>query len=592
MSYEVILHDAEQHQWLRFYEPLDTVSASLPGEVRPALQRIESLVEKDGLFAAGFLSYESAPAFDPACTVCPPSDLPLLHFGIYQAPEVIDTLGIPTGTSPLAWEPDWNLDSFTRAVTEIHEAIAAGETYQVNLTFPLTAPFSGNPRGFFCRLVHGQQAGYAAYIDLGRQVICSASPELFFRRDGSRIVMRPMKGTIARGLTSAEDQHRARQLQTSAKDRAENIMILDMVRNDLGRLAAPGKVRTTSLCDLEKYPTVWQMTSTVEADTSASFEQIIAALFPCASITGAPKYRTMDIITRLEQRPRGIYTGSIGYLAPQGRAQFSVAIRTALIDLEKKQAHYGVGAGITWDSDPETEYRECLDKGRILTRPMPDFDLLETLLWSPANGYFLLDEHLARLMASADYFDYACDPDRVRRHLQELARSLPANRHRVRLRLSANGLLRHNISTFAEGGQNLVRLRLANEPVERSNPFVYHKTTERTHYERAKTGLVDCDDVVLWNNRGNITETTIANIVVDLDGSLVTPPVECGLLAGTMRSHLLAKGDLIERTISLGDLQRCRRIYLINALRGWRQAVLVEGSLPISLLTERRDCLD
>ncbi len=577
MPSEILLHDAERRQWLRFQNPLETVAAYRPAEVRPALQRIEALVEEQGRFAAGFLSYESALAFDPACTVHSSATLPLLHFGIYRAPEVVAAPGFPAGTPPLDWQPGWDLDRFRRAVAAIREAIANGETYQVNLTFPLTAAFPDSPRDFFRRLVHGQHASYAAFIDLGRQVICSASPELFFRRNGNRLTMRPMKGTLARGLTAEEDQHLARQLQSSAKERAENIMILDMVRNDLGRLAAPGKVRTTSLCDLEKYPTVWQMTSNVEAETSASFEQIMAALFPCASITGAPKYRSMEIIARLEQRPRGIYTGSIGYLAPQRQAQFNVAIRTALVDRHDRQASYGIGAGITWGSDPEAEYLECLAKGRILTRPMPDFELFETLLWQPGKGYSLLEEHLTRLADSAGYFSYPCDPGRVRSYLQELARKLPAGRQRIRLLLTAGGILRHEVAPFATAGPVPVRLRLAARPIERSNPFLYHKTTQRTHYDQAKAGLPGCEDVVLWNAQGEVTETTIANIVADLNGTLVTPPVSCGLLPGTYRSHLLARGALVEQPITLDDLQNCRQVYLINALRGWRTAVLIRG---------------
>lgn len=574
MRPEVLLHDAERGEWLGFHRPLETITAYRAEDVRPALQRIEARVAKEGVYAAGFLCYEAAPAFDPACVIHSSPDLPLLHFGIYRTADVVVAPSSSNGVKPLLWQPAWDLDKFSLATADIHEAIANGETYQVNLTFPLRAPFDGDPWDFFCRLIRGQGCDYAAFLDLGRYVICSASPELFFRRDASRLVMRPMKGTIARGLSSAGDRLHAEQLRTSAKDRAENIMILDMVRNDLGRLADPGKVRTTGLCDLEKYATVWQMTSTVEAETPASFEQIMAALFPCASITGAPKYRTMEIIARLEQRPRGIYTGSIGYLAPQGHSQFSVAIRTALIDRQMKQAHYGIGAGITWDSDPAQEYRECLDKARILTRPVLDFDLLETLLWDPQEGYFLLDEHLFRLMNSAEYFDYPCDPDRVRDYLRELSRAMPAERQRVRLLLSAEGLLRHEVSPCAQDGAAPVRLRLARQPTERANPFVYHKTTIRSHYEQASFGLNDCDDVLLWNEEGEVTETTIANLVADLNGTLVTPPISSGLLPGTFRDHLLARGEIVEHVIRLKDLPRCRKIYLINALRGWRDAII------------------
>lgn len=576
--HHVLLHDAERQQWLSFERPLETVTALCPDEVLPALQKIEDLVENRGLFAAGFLTYEAAAAFDPACSVHPPVDQPLLWFGIYQAPHVAPAPLAPAAAAPLCWEPEWGLARFGRAVDNIHAAIAAGETYQVNLSFPLSTAFCGNPRDFFNRLVYGQHAGYAAYLDLGKDVICSVSPELFFRRDANRIFMRPMKGTSARGLTLVEDVQCKDRLRLSAKERAENIMILDMVRNDLGRLTEPGEVRTTGLCELEKYPTVWQMTSTVEAATNASLAGIMESLFPCASITGAPKYRTMSIIKQLEQRARGIYTGCIGYLAPQGRAQFSVAIRTVRIDRQSGRASYGVGAGITWDSHAAAEYQECLDKARVLTRTMSAFELFETLRWDADDGYFLLSEHIDRLTASASYFDYPCDPEQVIGYLRQAAQSFSGQHRKVRLRLTAGGDLAHEASPMPVPDENPVQLRLASAPIDRSDPFLYHKTTERSSYDNALAGGGDCDDVILWNQHGEVTETTIANLVFDMAGTLVTPPVASGLLAGTFRSHLLSLGQITEKVVSLTDIPACRQIYLINGVRGWRKALLTSQS--------------
>ena len=577
MTPEILLHDAARQQWLHFHSPLEVLSSNTPAEVQTILNTVEARVENENVYAAGFLTYEAATAFDPACQVSTSGNLPLVWFGLFESSTAVPAPAPSVEPVTLSWKPSWTKDEFSRAVAQVHTAIAAGETYQVNLTFPLESPFSGSPRHFFETLVHGQKAGYAAYLDLGEQVICSFSPELFFRKEGRQLLMRPMKGTRARGLTCQEDRWQADKLRASDKDRAENIMILDMVRNDLGRLAEPGKVRTTELCTLEKYPTVWQMTSTVAAESSASLAEIMSALFPCASITGAPKFRTMALIKQLEQSTRDIYTGCIGYLAPQGRAQFNVAIRTVLIDREKRSASYGVGAGITWDSSPAEEYDECLQKARILTRHMPDFSLFETLLWQPGEGYWLLNEHLDRLLASADYFDFPCDRHQLVTILQHVADSLTDTPYKVRLLLAATGAIHHEAVCF-DGAENdrLVRLRLAPDPINPDDPFLYHKTTVRGLYERAREGHPDCDDVILWTPAGEVTETTIANLVLDLEGSLVTPPVSCGLLPGTFRAHLLITGQLQERVVSIADLKRSKRIFLINALRGWREARLLE----------------
>ena len=570
--HQVLMHNAAQGQWLNFTAPVETVSALTCSQVLPALQQIEKRVECGSYWAAGFVTYEAAAAFDPACLVHAPSELPLLWFGIYPQPEIQARLVPASNIAPLNWRATWSQKRFTEATAIIHEAIASGETYQVNLTFPLTTPFAGPPEDFFPAMVQGHHAHYAAYLDLGRHVICSASPELFFSRQGQQLKMKPMKGTMARGITTEEDQRRAKQLTASVKERAENIMILDMVRNDISRLAAPGQVKTTGLCELEKYPTVWQMTSSVEAGTSASFAEIMQALFPCASITGAPKYRTMDIIRRLEQAPRGIYTGCIGFLGPDRQAQFSVAIRTALVDRERGTASYGVGAGITWDSRPESEYRECLAKAQILSRPMPDFALLETILWCPQHGYFLLQEHLRRLAGSAEYFDFHWDRRQAAKTLADLASTFDTGKKRVRLMLAADGRYCCDTAPAPQPDSGCTGLRLAERPIDPENPFYYHKTTHRDIYETALTGNGDYRDVILWNPAGEITETTTANLVIDLAGTLVTPPVTSGLLPGTFRAHLLARNEIRERRVTINELQTCQGIFLINSLRGWRKA--------------------
>jgi len=558
--------------WLLFERPLRILKASETAEVLPLLKEVEQAVA-EGRHAAGFVSYEAAPAFDPAFRVRPNSDFPLAWFGLYETPTVVELPANDDDPLPPEWTPSWDEGTFTAKVASIREAIAHGETYQINCTFPLRTDFSDDVFSFFIRFVRHQGASCAAYIDTGRFVVASASPELFFELEGGRLACRPMKGTIPRAPSWKEDAARRETLRTSQKDRAENVMILDMVRNDLGRLGGP--VEVADLFVMEKYPTVWQMTSTAITRTDAPLSAIFEALFPCASITGAPKVRTMEIIADIESTPRGIYTGAIGYAAPGGRARFGVAIRTALLDHEKKTGEYGVGAGITWESGPSLEYRECLAKGRILQRPLPDFEIIETLLWTPADGYSLIDEHLARMARSADYFDVPFDGDEARRVLETFAKSLSPVPHKVRLLLALDGTLRREGAPLPEAAsQSILKVVFAKSPVDATDPFLYHKTTRRTLYEEARIEAPEADETILWNDRQEVTEACNANLVVELGGKRITPPVECGLLAGTLRERLLREGDVVEGVVRLDDLRKAQKIWLINSVRGWREAVL------------------
>jgi para-aminobenzoate synthetase/4-amino-4-deoxychorismate lyase len=349
-----------------------------------------------------------------------------------------------------------------------------------------------------------------------------------------------------------------------------------MIRNDLGRVAETGSMQVPSLFEIERYPTVWQMTSTVTATSQRSVAEILTAMFPCASITGAPKIRTTHIIASLETTPRRIYTGCIGFIAPGQTAQFNVAIRTVLIDRENHQAEYGVGGGIVWDSTEQEEYAECLTKAHLLSGGWPEFSLLEALLWSPEAGYFLLDYHIRRLTDSGIYFGFPLDKAGVLEKLSRLAESLPGEVHKVQLRLASDGEITCRASPLtAVPKPPLARLRLSPKPVDSTDLFLYHKTTHRQVYEVARKACPDCDDVLLWNERGEITESDTANVVVELDGERVTPPVSCGLLGGTFRRWLLDQGDIHERVVPVDDLPRCSKIYLINSVRKWREVTWV-----------------
>jgi len=569
--------------WLSFNDPVEVLTARTPDEVFQCLEKIE----QSGLWAAGFVSYEAAGAFDDALKTHSPGNLPLLQFGLFQGLEKVD-LASSRDYSLGEWTPSVTRDEYFEAIASIKDHIAAGDTYQVNYTFRLNADFEGDPLPFFCDLAAAQQGGFGAFIETDDFAICSASPELFFELKDGIITSRPMKGTLPRGLIFSNDWKQAETLKNSPKDRAENIMIVDMIRNDIGRVAEAGSVETLSRFDVEKYPTVWQMTSTVKgrvgpdrrADRGRlgdpSLPNLFRALFPCASITGAPKAKTMELIRGLEKGPRGIYTGAIGFIAPNRDAQFNVAIRTAVIQNDK--AEYGIGGGIVWDSDAESEYEEAITKSRILARRMPVFQCLETMLWEDGE-IFLLELHLKRLAESAEYFDFKCDLEKIRDHLSRLEFN---ESMKVRLLLSKDGSFK--VEAFAGVIARACRLQrqdasatleIAKEPVDSKDVFLYHKTTNRAVYEKAKADFPNADDVLLYNGHGEITESCRANVVVELDGRKVTPPVSCGLLAGTFRDELLENGEITERAITLDDLKRADAIWLINSVRRWRPAVLI-----------------
>jgi para-aminobenzoate synthetase/4-amino-4-deoxychorismate lyase len=474
----------------------------------------------------------------------------------------------------LTWTPNISRDAYNAAIAAVRDHIARGDTYQVNYTMRLRTPFHADAWQLFLQLLRAQPNSYAAFLDTGRFAVCSASPELYLKRESSQLTMRPMKGTAPRGRYLREDRERANWLYHSEKNRAENVMILDMARNDLGRMADVGSVHVTRLFETERYPTVWQMTSTVQATSDAPLTKILQATFPCASITGAPKARTMQIIRELEPSPRGVYTGAIGFLAPERRARFSVAIRTAVVDRERAIAEYGVGGGIVWDSEAGDEYQETRTKARILTEPQPEFSLLESIRWMPDDSYWLIEYHLRRLRDSADYFDFAFDESTVLRALAEYAGTLPSEPQKVRLLMSRAGELTLSNAPITTQSEP-VTLTLAKTPVNSSDKFLFHKTTRRAIYDNALAERGSADDVLLWNERGELTETCNANLVVQFGSEYFTPPIDSGLLNGTFRAALLDQNKIKERTITWDELTDATALFRINSVRGWQKAILI-----------------
>jgi len=560
---DVIFRDNKKGRWLLFREPVKIVATRQLHEVRPCLDMIESAVERDHVCAAGFLSYEAGAAFDPAFPIRKDAEFPLLWFGLFKKVETrekLDSGEIP----PLVWTPDVSFEDYRHTINRIHQAIQRGETYQVNYTFPFKAPLNCEPEKLFRSIVATFPSTYAAFIDTEDFSIASFSPELFFERNGSRLVSCPMKGTAARGRSFEEDEACAQRLQTTPKERAENVMIVDMIRNDMGRIAQTGSVCVERLFEVQRLPTVLQMTSTVSCKTDASLAEVFGAMFPCASITGAPKANTMRLIHELEPEPRRIYTGTIGYLEPGKIGTFNVAIRTILANKRTREMKYGVGGGITWDSTAENEYQECVLKARKVSNPMPAFKLLETMLWTPEEGYFLLNEHLARLELSAKYFQFIFDAGATRAYLQAIK---PGVSSRVRMTVDSNGVIAHTVARFDGGIRPEVRLKVAPAAINSNNVFLYHKTTNRDFYPILNRG--DCDDWILWNERGEVTETTIGNLVFEKSGEFVTPALQCGLLPGTFRKSLLEQGKVKEDIVKLSDLGGYEKVYRVNSVRKW-----------------------
>lgn len=593
--------------WL-FPEAQEVIRASTIEEVIPALVAVDQAT-RAGRWAYGFVCYEAAPAFDPALTVravdgaSPVSPhttgrLPLVWFAITEPPTSSTLADLPdTGpyridaTSPrhlqggaldARWGWDWTESEHAERVARVQDAIAAGETYQCNLTTRLRARFSGDPTSWYRDLAARQHGGFHGLLDTGDHTVVSASPEGFLTWQGNRLTVVPMKGTAPRGVDHDSDRWLRDELRTSGKERAENVMIVDLVRNDLSRIALPGTVRTTRLLDCERYRTVWQLTSTVTADVPpvAGLADMFGALFPCGSVTGAPKARTMALIADLEDEARGVYCGAIGWVAPPTeptRARFSVAIRTAVIDNATGDVVYGVGGGITWDSTAPAEFAELATKAHVVTTADPGddhpFAVLETM--AVRSGHIdHLDRHRTRLLATADWFDIGVDHGRLESLLTELARGPDRI---VRLRLHRDGSLEHDSRPLPSPASAPTRLALDTVATPDS-AWRRHKTTRRTAFELARQRHPHVDDVIMVNAAGRITETTIANIAVRLDGRWCTPPVTDGLLPGVGRAAMLAEGRLTQRSVPADELPRATGLALISAVRGWRPAQLVAGT--------------
>ncbi len=564
--FEFPLSSGQRHP-LAFHAPRETLIAETLDEVRQVIRDAETHA-RNGAWVLGFVSYEAARAFDSRFAVQGNSEFPLAWFGIFDSaiPYEFDAVDGPVFSS---WNPNVGRETYESDIAAIRQAIFDGDVYQVNHTLRLHSSYSGNGISLFHSLRNAQPNSYAAYLNIGQWKILSVSPELFFRREGNAITTRPMKGTIGRGRYPEEDQAMAERLQTSEKDRAENLMIVDLLRNDLSRIALPNTVKVHELFSVETYPTVHQMTSMIAAETKpgTALDDIFAALFPCGSITGAPKMKAMEIIAEREKVPREIYCGAIGLLKPGGNAVFNVAIRTVLLQDSDRTATCGVGSGIVWDSTGDGEFSETILKSGFLNRQEESFSLIETLRLEEGS-FVRLGYHVARLAASARYFNRQFDASQCIAKLQDFAAICGKSAYRIRMTLDSAGNLNIEASDLPKEAPPHPQFALSGFPVSRDSIRLFHKTTNRGLYEKATASFPDAFDVLLWNEQGEITEFTKGNIVLSIDGRLLTPSIDCGLLDGCLRRELIEKGEITEANLTLTDLDRAEQIWFINSLRG------------------------
>lgn len=573
----------------RFYGcPRGIITCSDPDAIPAAFAEME-LALAAGHHLAGWCAYELGYGLEERLrNLAPPPSGPLLWFGIFGPPQLVPAAVLDqaldpvrhSAAHPLALDhvtPQISRDAYMAALARVHGHLLAGDIYQANFTYPLAFALNATPLALYRRLRRAQPVSYGAWIFTGDRHIISASPELFLDKEGACLTARPMKGTAPRGPDLAADDRAAAALAGDEKSRAENLMIVDLLRNDLSRIARPGSVQVPQLFAVERYRTLLQMTSTVTAEIAPDLplHDIFRALFPCGSVTGAPKIRAMEVIRSLEAGPRGVYCGAIGHVTPDRDFCFNVPIRTLTLTPGESprqwQGVMGVGSGIVSDSDAAAEYEECLLKGRFLTAPPPDFDLLETLSWSPDEGFRHLPRHLDRLAASAERFAFALDRDDVQERLQALAADLPPIPHRLRLLLARSGAVALTASPLAPDAGAPRTARLSSFTVDSQNPLLYHKTTARDFYAKALAAAQregSCFDVILMNERGELTEGSFTNLFVEKDGILMTPPLSSGLLPGVLRAALLESGKAREQVLRPGDLAAADAIYLGNALRG------------------------
>ena len=576
-----------------YRDPIRCLSARTAAELEALLADLREAGQQ-GLHAAGYLTYEAGYALEPRLRPLLEAmePIPLAWFGLFDGHDVMTPDAVPgwlaqqTGPAE-AWlgpvRPDIALSDYAARFAYVRDAITRGDIYQANLTFQNRAAMSGHPLAVYRALRAGSAAGYGGVVFDGADWLLSLSPEMFFSLRQGEMTARPMKGTRPREVDPARDAAAAEQLRASEKDRAENLMIVDLLRNDLARVAVPGSVAVTDLFRIESYPSVHQMTSTVRATIAPGADaiDIIRAIFPCGSITGAPKIRAMELLHQIEAGPRGIYCGSIGRIDPQGEhgpgdAAFNVAIRTLHLAQDAQKLTLGLGSGVVADSSPGEEWRECLVKGAFLKAATRRFDLIETMGFDPAKGIIRLELHLERMKASAAALGFAFDRHAVRNALNHACFFLEVPT-RIRLLLAATGdtaiEMRPMPAPMAE--PLTVAVRPMSLPAD--DLRLRHKTTDRGCYDAPRIEAMTqlgADEVLFIDASGALTEGSFTSLFVERDGQLLTPALAQGLLPGVLRRELIDQGRAVEARLVVDDL--AGGFWLGNSLRGLMRARLLD----------------
>ncbi|EID26862.1 MULTISPECIES: aminodeoxychorismate synthase component I [Streptococcus] len=547
-----------------FTQPIKELKTRDLAEVVDLMAQVESYQEQ-GYYVVGYVSYEAAPAFEEKLAVHKTPLLAeyLLYFTVHDRVETsLIPLTYDEVNLPYDWQEVTSAADYEKAIAQIHHHLRQGDTYQVNYTVQLKQDLSANPFAIYNRMVVEQEAGYNAYVEHDEMAVISMSPELFFEQNDRELTTRPMKGTTKRGLTDDEDLKEAAWLEQDPKNRSENMMIVDLLRNDMNRISEVGSEHVERLCQVEQYSTVWQMTSTIKSQLREDVDlvAIFRSLFPCGSITGAPKIATMEIIKDLEPKPRGVYCGTIGLLLPNGRRIFNVAIRT--IQLHKGQAIYGVGGGITWDSTWESEYREVHQKAAVLYRKQARFKLITTGKISQKRLLFE-DQHLKRLTKASRYFSFPFGPEELRQKIEEECQACDSHQdYRLRITISKSGEMELSRQILTPLSPSFCKAKLCLQEADLNQSFTYFKTTHRPHLSLGE------QEKIYHNKSGELLETSIGNLVLKINGKLYTPPTSLGILPGIYRQYLLETGQVDEKVLTLADLNQAEAVYGCNAVRG------------------------
>lgn len=576
--------DGENRYSYLFYELYDQLLFLYGDEPESLFKKIEDYLKK-GFWLAGYFCYEFGYLFEPKLLSYLPFafNFPLVWLGVFQKPLIIDHYYYTPNFVKISI-PDFNvgeikanIDSelYNQTIKRIKEYIEKGDSYQVNFTFKYKFSFKGDILGFYLNLRRSQPTSYLSFINDGNCYILSFSPELFFRIQDNHIVTRPMKGTISRGKMKQDDEAQKVWLQNDIKNRAENVMIVDLLRNDLGKIATCGSVTVTRLFEVESYRTVHQMTSTITArlKNGVKFQELFSSLFPSGSVTGAPKIRTMQIIAELEAEPRKVYTGAIGYFSPQGKSCFNVAIRTIMIN--GNHGEMGIGGGIVYDSIDSMELKEANLKAKFMVKKNPFFYLIETIRWERGKGYYLLELHLQRLINSAEYFQISFDPSLLKKYLKDLIKDFTDDIYRVRVLLSLEGQVDISYQPL-DSWPVPIKVKLSSTRTDPDDIYLYHKTTNRNLYDREREEALreGFQEVIFLNYKDELTEGSISNIFLEICGKLYTPALTSGLLPGVLRQHLIMQGKVEERLLYLDDLNKADSIYVGNSVRGLLKADL------------------